>query len=44
MAKQKHDDTEGVPVRLDGAPDHRQDGVAVAVPEYGQQAETPKEK
>lgn len=33
MSSKKHDDTEGVPVRLDGAPDHRADGVPVAIPE-----------
>ena len=52
MSSKKHDDTEGVAVRLDSAPDHRADGVPVSIPEdasvaeskSGHKANTTKEK
>ena len=50
MSSNNH--AEGVPVRLDGAPDHREAGVPVSIPEdasavestSGHKANTPKEK
>ena len=52
MSGKKHDDTEGVAVRLDAAPDHREAGVPVSLPaddsaqepKSGQSAASTKEK